>query len=107
MRLKQVRELLGYKKQTDFALSLDIPFRTYQTYEQGQTKIPHTFLSALSSKYNISIDWLLSGEGSVYITEKQNINNLNEVLTELIKELSEQRKEYYFHRIKADLLEFN
>ena len=34
-RIKEVREKLGFSRQDEFAETIGISFRTYQTYEQG------------------------------------------------------------------------
>lgn len=80
-RLREIREDLGFTRQDEFAKSLDLKFRTYQTYEQGQVQvIPHTLLIKLRTIYGVSIDWLLLGIGEKYINIKEsevNIKNHN------------------------------
>jgi transcriptional regulator with XRE-family HTH domain len=83
-RIKEIREKLGFSRQDDFAKTLDISFRTYQTYEQGQVKvIPHTFIEKLHKQYNVSLEWLLLGKGDIFIDDKSNaivnVNNSNNV----------------------------
>jgi transcriptional regulator with XRE-family HTH domain len=106
-RIKEVREKLGFSRQDEFAKAIDISFRTYQTYEQGQVKvIPHTFIEKLNKQYNVSFEWLLTGNGSMFESEIGNTNNsFEEELLKDIKKLSLKRQEYYYHRIKADLIE--
>lgn len=107
-RIKEVREKLGFSRQDEFAKAIDISFRTYQTYEQGQVKvIPHTFIEKLNKQYNVSFEWLLTGNGSMFQSERENTNNksFQEELINNIQKLSAKRQEYYYHRIKADLIE--
>ena len=109
-RIKEIRENLGFTRQDDFANAIDVPFRTYQSYEQGQVKvIPHTFIEKLNKQYNVSFEWLLTGTGSMFVDKKQKefstINSFEEELLKDIKKLSQKRQEYYYHRIKADLIE--
>lgn len=107
-RIKEVREKLGFSRQDEFAKAIDISFRTYQTYEQGQVKvIPHTFIEKLNKQYNVSFEWLLTGNGSMFERERENTNNksFEEELLKDIKKLSSKKQEYYYHRIKADLIE--
>lgn len=67
---------------------------------------------------NINIDWLCTGRGNMFITHEtftniENTSNLlvkntplfEEELHKDIKKLSPKRQEYYYHRIKADLIE--
>mgnify|MGYP000553044020 CR=1 FL=1 len=106
-RIKEVREKLGFSRQDEFARAINISFRTYQTYEQGQVKvIPHTFIEKLNKQYNVSFEWLLTGNGSMFESEVGNINkSFQEELINDIQKLSPKKQEYYYHRIKADLIE--
>lgn len=106
-RIKEVREKLGFSRQDEFAKAIDISFRTYQTYEQGQVKvIPHTFIEKLNKQYNVSFEWLLTGNGLMFESEVENINkSFQEELINDIQKLSSKRQEYYYHRIRADLIE--
>ena len=106
-RIKEVREKLGFSRQDEFAETIGISFRTYQTYEQGQVKvIPHTFIEKLNKQYNVSFEWLLTGNGSMFESEVGNINkSFQEELINDIQKLSPKKQEYYYHRIKADLIE--
>jgi hypothetical protein len=67
---------------------------------------------------DINIDWLCTGRGNMFITNEVFVTTNNtskllvekessfqEHLTEDIKKLSPKRQEYYYHRIKADLIE--
>lgn len=106
-RIKELREKLGFSRQDEFAKAIDISFRTYQTYEQGQVKvIPHTFIEKLNRQYNVSFQWLLTGNGSMFESEvgdKKNITFRDELIND-IQKLSLKRQEYYYHQIKADIL---
>ena len=110
-RIKEVREKLCFSRQDDFAKAIDISFRTYQTYEQGQVKvIPHTFIEKLNKQYHVSFEWLLTGNGSMFkdeVVDKNNIatKSFQDELINDIQKLSPKRQEYYYHRIKADLIE--
>lgn len=107
-RIKELREKLGFSRQDEFAKAIDISFRTYQTYEQGQVKvIPHTFIEKLNKQYNVSFQWLLTGNGSMFeneVGDKENISFKDELIND-IQKLSPKRQEYYYHKIKADLIE--
>jgi len=58
-RLSTVR---GRLKQTEFARELGINLTTYRNYEEGRN-IPLEFIIYLHKKCNISLNWLLTGEG--------------------------------------------
>ena len=106
-RIKEVREKLGFSRQDEFARAINISFRTYQTYEQGQVKvIPHTFIEKLNKQYNVSFEWLLIGNGSIFKDEREEVNkSFQEELINDIKKLPMKKQKYYYHRIKADLIE--
>ncbi|WP_066164676.1 hypothetical protein [Aliarcobacter cryaerophilus] len=73
-------------------------------------------LIRLCEDENINIDWLCTGRGNMFITNeiyKNETSNLlvknkalftNEIFND-IQKLSAKRQEYYYHRIKADLIE--
>lgn len=111
-RIKQVRKALGFDSQNSFAEELEMKSRTYQTYEQGSVNsIPHTFLCLLNEQYNVSLIWLMTGKGEMFISSKENTNEslnkdfgLDETIANL-KLLSKKQQEYYYHKIKADLLQ--
>lgn len=67
---------------------------------------------------NINIDWVCTGRGEIFINNEKNIennenlintlldhNNLENKTLELLKQLSQEQKEYYFHKISADIYE--
>ncbi|MGJ0288418.1 hypothetical protein [Aliarcobacter cryaerophilus] len=76
-------------------------------------------LIRLCKDENINIDWLCTGRGDMFITNeacKKDINDtsnllvenkflLKDELIESIDKLSLKRQEYYYYRIKADLIE--
>lgn len=107
-RIKELRENLGFRRQNDFAKEMNIPLRTYQTYEQGKVKgIPHTFIEKLNQKYGISLIWLFKGEGYMYENDQENMTD-SSIIKEInssLQVLPRKKQEYYYHKIKADLLE--
>jgi transcriptional regulator with XRE-family HTH domain len=112
-RIISLREKLNFSgKQKEFAEHINISYSTYQTYEQGKVQnVPYKFLSHLVQHFpNININWLITGEGNMFISDSQDIveseviNYDNEII-KLLQKLSIKRKEYYYHRIKADLIE--
>lgn len=64
-RIKELRKRLGLN-QADFAgqLGLDSPV-TISRYETGEREIPNTILVKISKLVNVSLDWLLTGEGEM------------------------------------------
>lgn len=66
-RLTLVRKTLGFSSQKAFAEILGIPWRTIQSYEQAVSYMPSTFFMKLKEYFNVSADWLLTGEGEMFI----------------------------------------
>lgn len=71
-RIKNLREFLKIPSQKEFSEVLDIPFRTLQSYEQNKVSIPHTFFIKLIDRFNISVDWVLTGRGAMIDAFAQN-----------------------------------
>ena len=63
-RLKEYRELKNYN-QKEFANYLDIPQQTLSQIETGTIKISLELLVKVTSKFEITFDWLLHGRGEM------------------------------------------
>jgi len=51
----------------DFAGILNIPVRTLGGYERDENPPNEKFLTLLLEKFNININWLLTGVGNIYL----------------------------------------
>lgn len=67
-RLLLLAERHADGKHTIFAKKADIPASTFQGYLQGRSPHPDHLLR-LRETYGVSIDWILSGDGPVYLGE--------------------------------------
>jgi len=76
-RIKEVRKKLGFNTQREFSTELNIPTPTLQKYEQGKVTIPHTFLEILNKKLNVSIDWILTGQGEIFLPNEKELKIIN------------------------------
>lgn len=105
-----IRKKLGFN-QTEFAERLETSQNLISKYEKGQVELPFKIINNLNKVFNININWLLTGNGSMFenkMEDKENILKNKSFKDELIKDiekLSPKRQEYYYHRIKADLIE--
>lgn len=73
-RLTLLRKTLGFSSQKAFAEVLEMPWRTIQSYEQAVSYMPSTFFIKLREHFNVSANWLLTGEGEMFINpHSQNI----------------------------------
>lgn len=99
LRVEETREKLGLSKK-DFAEKLEITEQAYSNYSKGKRTIPTDVLLRLKQLFNISIDWLLTGE--------ENCNTINidyklEIINNLEK-LNEQQIKYIYHLTEAEKL---
>ncbi len=104
-KLEEIREKMNLNKQ-EFSKKLGITYQTYQNYIKGR-EISTEVAIKLKEIYNININWLLANSGNMFdikIEDKLEIEYENE-LVEDIKKLSTKKKKYYYHKIKADLIE--
>lgn len=66
-RLRIIRNALG-KSQVEFAQALGLKQGSYSDIERGRTKnMSESVLNLLSIKYSVNIDYLLNGEGEMFI----------------------------------------
>lgn len=73
-RLKVIKEELK-KSTAELSELLDIPARTIGSYERGENPPNSKFLIALTKNLHINVNWFLTGEGSMFITNEQNDDN--------------------------------
>jgi transcriptional regulator with XRE-family HTH domain len=50
--------------------TLGIPVRTIGSYEREEAQPSPKFLAALIEKYNVNANWLLTGNGNMFLSEK-------------------------------------
>jgi quercetin dioxygenase-like cupin family protein/DNA-binding XRE family transcriptional regulator len=92
LRIKAIRESLGISAQ-DFAKSIKMNENAYLDYENGLKEIPLNILHAISSKYNVEMTALITGEAP----------HLKQI--EIVKKdkglVIERRKEYKYQDLAA------
>jgi transcriptional regulator with XRE-family HTH domain len=69
---KRIKEIRANFKLTsaEFAKQLDIPVRTIGSYEREEAQIGAKFLNALITKFSININWLFTGQGTMFISKQ-------------------------------------
>lgn len=72
-KIKNIREDMDYK-QYIFAMDLGLNEATYNLYENGNRSIPLPILDKITTKLNISIDYLL---GNTTIKQYQDTKEMN------------------------------
>ncbi len=63
-RLQAFRNKKGLS-QNVIAKALGVSMRTYQNYERGERSITKEFICAFCDHFDVSTDWLLSGEAPI------------------------------------------
>lgn len=74
-------------KPATFAKNVGIPHSTFHNYTKG--RMPHSkYLIYIRDKYNINIDWVLTGKGNKYIKEGEDAQKTldeNPIIAELLE----------------------
>lgn len=69
-RFKELRKILGYT-QTEFGEQLGKKMRTIQDYEANKAKITDSVLLLLQEKFNVNTDWLINGNGNMFLSDNK------------------------------------
>ena len=96
IRIKRAREKVGYLTQAEFANVLSINQASLSRWEQGTTLPPSDKLVLLSTKLNISIDYLLTGVEPQNRTLSDELGFTNEFINEMKKEKKVKRESYSY-----------
>jgi transcriptional regulator with XRE-family HTH domain len=108
-RLKILRRKLGIS-QKEMARELGVPFTLISKYECGKIKPGADMLSKIALRYNVNLNWLLTGQGNIFV-EPDDSTNFSDPLIPfsseedylILKKLSESPviKEFVVKLIKA------
>jgi len=72
--LEELRASLELNKK-DFAHELGITQNSYTHYINGTREIPSNISKLIRNKYSVSIDWLLTGNGNMKLSESEILLN--------------------------------
>jgi len=91
-RLKKIRQTLGFTQEA-FSKILSISKPTLVRYEGGGREPDAGLLSVLINKYRVNINWLLTGEGEMFLPKKDNrslyiLNHLDKEVVEMLELLN-------------------
>ena len=105
-RFKKVREYLGLS-QRDLARELGITERTVRNYEVGKIEVPKTIILALQALFNINPNWLLTGQGEMFLKKEEgskyigsavgtesNVQNIGTIIGENVKVIKSEKGDY-------------
>ncbi|NCG55224.1 helix-turn-helix domain-containing protein [Serratia fonticola] len=74
-RLRQVMDLKGLTIK-ELAERSGMPYRSLQNYLRGEREPNNDALLVLRTHLGISVDWLLTGEGDMYLSEAESAPSL-------------------------------
>ena len=73
LRLKEIRNALSFTQEM-MAKTLETGRPNYTRIEIGDTFLNHIILHKLATEFNISLDWLICGRGSMFISRGEEID---------------------------------
>ncbi|NIM14737.1 MAG: helix-turn-helix domain-containing protein [Candidatus Aminicenantes bacterium] len=80
-RLKQFRKAIGLS-QEKFSNGLGISKSAYVRYESGKREVPSRMMRIMFEKFNLSIGWLLFGEGGMFSPEDTETRHIPRSISE-------------------------
>jgi transcriptional regulator with XRE-family HTH domain len=69
-RVGKLRERFALS-QTEMAERVGLSLRAYQNYERGEREVPVALVRALYAEFRVNPVWLLTGSGSMIMSEEQ------------------------------------
>ena len=96
-RLKTIRQTLNLSQKV-FAKSVFISTSHYTLIETGNRKIKDSFLDSVCKIYNVNKDWLITGQGSMFINEPPDVKL--EELIGIFKRLNGHFQGYVLEQVK-------
>ncbi len=101
---KRIKEIKSALRMTsgEIAEKLNIPVRTIGSYERGEAQPGTKFLTAIIDVFNINVNWLLTGEGSMFLetTDIKDLSTINSIKD--IFKLSDEEVNGLFELLKAE-----
>ena len=71
-RIKELKSTLNITS-SDLAKALDIPVRTIGSYERDEAQAGAKFFNAFIEKYRVNANWVLTGQGNMFISSKTEV----------------------------------
>jgi transcriptional regulator with XRE-family HTH domain len=76
-RLREIRRALGDLDRADVAEALGVSKSTLAYYERGESEPTVSVLIAYRRHYGVNVDWVLTGQGAVFLGENVSVGDLN------------------------------
>ena len=91
-RLKTLRIELGYK-QGEFAQLVGLKQGSYSDIERGKNAINLKILGFLAKNYNVNANWLILGDGEIYLKKEKNLTPIQIASSYLEERLAKIEKD--------------
>jgi len=85
----RLSEAFGYASMADIARRIGVPHATIRNYFQGRLPAPEVLIK-IANETNVSLNWLLTGDGQMYVTGRE-LLNFDRMLERRIEQLIEQK----------------
>jgi transcriptional regulator with XRE-family HTH domain len=86
---ERFKKMFGFASMAEIARIVDVPHATVRNYFSGRLPAPEVLIK-IANATNISLNWLLLGQGEMYAAKRRSID-LNGLLEEKIDELLEMK----------------
>ena len=97
-RIKQVRAFMGIP-QREFAGKVFISQSTFGEIETGVRRVNDRILQLISTRFNVSREWLKTGAGEMFLTDRPDINL--EHLIGIYRQLEKPLQDYLLEQSEA------
>ena len=90
-RIRVIRKRLNLS-QKKFAEILGISLITLQRYEKGEREPSSEVLVNIKQKFKVNMNWLLTGEGKMFLEEDEKENSIEKEILELLANEPDEEK---------------
>lgn len=98
-RIKEIRNILNLS-QREFGEKLGVSRDVISNIEYGRVGAKKVFVQLLCTTYNINEDWILTGQGEMFLKISSDEQNISEAIN-IFKALSPELQDYALKQIKA------
>ncbi|WP_025676883.1 helix-turn-helix domain-containing protein [Paenibacillus massiliensis] len=97
-RVKIIRETLGLS-QREFGEKLGVSRDVISNIEYNRVPLKDLMIKHICERYSVNENWLLTGEGGIFLTEQYKNKRLDEIIA-IFKELKPEFQEFALEQIR-------
>lgn len=86
---QRLSEAFGFVSMADIARRIGVPHATIRNYFQGRMPAPEVLIK-IANETNVSINWLLSGTGAMYVAGREPLD-FDKMIERKIEEILERK----------------